>query len=190
MNEEQALLEVKKALKTRRYEHTVRVRDEAQKLANQYHVNIEKARVAAILHDYAKYRSVEEMKQTIKDEKLDKRLLFYGNEILHAFVGATYVQKELGVDDEEIISAIRYHTTGRAQMTDIEKVVFLADYIEPGRTFRGVEEVREKAYKDLDHACFLALRNTVQFLVGVEKSIYPDTFEAYNDFAQKIKGGK
>ncbi|UCZ54462.1 bis(5'-nucleosyl)-tetraphosphatase (symmetrical) YqeK [Bacillus shivajii] len=186
MNEIEALEAVKHALKTRRYEHTLRVTDEAETLARKYGANIKEARLAAILHDYAKYRPTEEMRRSIQMEKsLPNQLLDYGNEILHAFVGALYVKKELQIEDENILLAITYHTTGRKEMTLLEKIIFIADYIEPGRTFPGVEEVRTVAEKDLDKACFYALRNTIQFLVKKEQPVYPDTFEAYNYFANK-----
>ncbi|MBU9713378.1 bis(5'-nucleosyl)-tetraphosphatase (symmetrical) YqeK [Evansella tamaricis] len=190
MNEEQAFHAVRQSLKKRRFEHTERVVEEAAKLAQRFHVNVEKVRLAAILHDYAKYRPIEEMRRTIKEKGLRTDLLLYGDEILHAFVGAYYVQQELKVNDEDVLTAIKYHTTGRAKMTQVEKVVFLADYIEPGRTFEAVNEVRDWAEKDLDMACFLTLRNTIDFLVKKEIPIYPDTFNAYNDYCLNIKRRK
>ncbi|MDQ0254325.1 putative HD superfamily hydrolase involved in NAD metabolism [Evansella vedderi] len=188
MNEEQAFAAVKKSLKKRRYEHTIRVTEETERLAQRFNVNVEKARLAAILHDYAKYRPVEEMRKTIKEENLPGNLLNFGDEILHAFVGAFYVAKELNVDDLGVLDAIRYHTTGRANMSNLEKVVFLADYIEPGRSFAGIDEVRLAAETNLDKACFLALRNTINFLVLKQQPVYPETFEAYNDYAIVFKG--
>ncbi|MFA9558810.1 bis(5'-nucleosyl)-tetraphosphatase (symmetrical) YqeK [Evansella sp. AB-rgal1] len=187
MDEAKALAAVEKSLKRRRYEHTLRVTEEAEVLARRFQVDISKARLAAILHDYAKYRPVEEMRKTVQSEGLSPLLLHYGDEILHSFVGAYYVSTELGVTDLEILSAIRYHTTGRANMTKLEKVVFLADYIEPGRTFSGVEEVREEARLDLEKACLLSLRNTIMFLVSKQQSVYPETFEAYNELIFDIK---
>ncbi|MDG5786515.1 bis(5'-nucleosyl)-tetraphosphatase (symmetrical) YqeK [Evansella sp. AB-P1] len=183
MNEDQALAAVEKSLKKRRFEHTLRVTEEAEILARRYNVDVKKTRLAAILHDYAKYRPVDEMKETVKQNGLSRSLLTYSDEILHAFVGAFYVEKELHVTDRQILSAIRYHTTGRANMTPIEKVVFLADYIEPGRTFNAVEIVRDMAKLDLDRACFFALKNIIQFIVSKDEAVYPETFEAYNDFA-------
>ncbi|WP_096188328.1 bis(5'-nucleosyl)-tetraphosphatase (symmetrical) YqeK [Evansella halocellulosilytica] len=190
MNEEQALKEIKGVLKERRYEHTLRVVDEAERLALQYGADVSKARLAAILHDYAKYRSSDEMRETVRSnlDEFPEKLLYYGNEILHAFVGAYYVRKELHVTDEQILSAIAFHTTGKKEMELLEKVVFLADYIEPGRTFASVNEVRKTAESDLDLACFYAIKNTIQFLVEKNVLVYPDTFEAYNDFANKISG--
>ncbi|SER71279.1 bis(5'-nucleosyl)-tetraphosphatase (symmetrical) YqeK [Salipaludibacillus aurantiacus] len=188
MNEAQAFEIVRKALKPRRFEHTERVVSEASKLAERFGGNLEKIRLAAILHDYAKYRSYDEMRSTVLNNRhLPNRLLEYGNELLHSFVGAVYVQEELKVDDDIILSAIRYHTTGRAGMTLEEKIVFLADYIEPGRTFPEAGQVRETAEADLDKGCLEALRNTIVFLSKKSLPVYPDTFEAYNEFAINLR---
>lgn len=185
MNEEKAIAIVKDTLPLKRFEHTMRVVDVAEKLAKQYDVDVAKARLAAILHDYAKYRPIEEMQETVKMvDELPKDLLEAGGEILHAFVGAYYVKSELRIDDEDILLAIRYHTTGRDNMTKLEKVVFLADYIEPMRSFPGVETVREKAAKNLDQACLQALKNMITFLVGKNAFVYKDTFDAYNYFVK------
>ncbi|SDY50635.1 putative HD superfamily hydrolase of NAD metabolism [Evansella caseinilytica] len=191
ISENQAFSAVKRSLKQRRFEHTERVTETAEQLARKYGGDVKKARLAAILHDYAKYRPVEEMRETLRSVKTPHSLLEYGDEILHAFAGACYVKVELEVTDEEILAAIRYHTTGRASMTLLEKIVFLADYIEPGRTFPGVETVRQAAETSLDNACFLALKNTIAFLISKGQPVYPEAFEAYNDFSikKKIKGG-
>ncbi|UTR09326.1 bis(5'-nucleosyl)-tetraphosphatase (symmetrical) YqeK [Evansella sp. LMS18] len=180
MNEAEAFAAVRKSLKPRRFEHTERVTEEAERLAGLYGADVGKARLAAILHDYAKYRSPEEMRQTVIEAGLNRKLLFFGDEILHSFVGAYYIKEELGMEDEDILSAVRYHTTGRAAMKELEKIIFLADYIEPGRSFPGIEEVRETAKVSLDEACLLSLKNTIGFLVKKKKPVYPDTFEAYN----------
>ncbi|MBU9722532.1 MULTISPECIES: bis(5'-nucleosyl)-tetraphosphatase (symmetrical) YqeK [Bacillaceae] len=190
MNEIEAFDAVRRSLKKRRFEHTERVVEEGEKLANRFNVNVEKVRLAAILHDYAKYRPVEEMRNTIINAGLEERLLDFGDEILHAFVGAYYLEHELKVADRDVLSAVKYHTTGRANMTGIEKVVFLADYIEPGRNFPGIEEVREIAKLDLDQACFMALKNTIGFLVKKGQPVYPETFEAYNYYSNDLKRRK
>ncbi|WP_416149290.1 bis(5'-nucleosyl)-tetraphosphatase (symmetrical) YqeK [Salipaludibacillus sp. HK11] len=188
MNETQAFEVVRHALKPRRFEHTERVVEEATKLAKRYGGDLQTIRLAAILHDYAKYRSSLEMRDmVIKEKNLPNHLLDYGDELLHSFVGAVYVHQELAVDDDSILSAIRYHTTGRAGMTLEEKIVFLADYIEPGRTFSGAKLTRELAEKDLDVACLQSLKNTICYLSENSIAIYPDTFEAYNDFVIKLK---
>ncbi|MFS8512340.1 MAG: bis(5'-nucleosyl)-tetraphosphatase (symmetrical) YqeK, partial [Planifilum fulgidum] len=96
------------------------------------------------------------------------------------------VREELGVDDEEVLNAIRSHTTGRPGMSLLEKVVFLADYIEPGRSFSGVEEVRRLAREDLDRAILKALDNTIVYLVERGFKVYPLTILTRNDFLDKI----
>lgn len=96
-------------------------------------------------------------------------------------------EKEAGITDAEILDAIAYHTSGRVGMSLLDKVIYLADYIEPGRSFPGVEEVRQTAKQNLDHAVIQALRNTVAFLMKRNQAIYPDTFNTYNDLIMNLK---
>lgn len=187
MKREEALSIVKGQLTEKRYVHTIGVVNTAVILAKRYGANVEKAELAAIFHDYAKFRPKEEMRKIIEEQKMAKELLAFHHELWHAPVGAYLVQKEVGIQDEEVLSAILYHTTGRAYMTKLEKIVFLADYIEPGRKFPGVEDVRKIAKKDLDEAVVTALRNTINFLMSKNTTVYPDTFFAYNDLVQKKK---
>ena len=184
----EALKIVKKALTIERYEHTERVVDTARKLANIYNEDMEKAEIAAALHDYAKYRDPNELKRWILREKgLPKDLLQYHHELWHGPVGAYLLRVEHDVTTTSILDAITYHTTGRANMTTLDKIIFLADYIEPGRNFPGLEEVRNEAWKDLDKGCYLALKNTIMFLMNKNQPIYPNTFQAYNDLNKRIK---
>ena len=152
MKREEALKIVRKQLTDHRYQHTVGVMETAISLANKYGVDEKKAELAAIFHDYAKFRDKEEMRSIIIEQHMDKELLEYNSELWHAPVGAYLVEKEAGITDTEILDAIRYHTSGRPKMTRLEKVIYLADYIEPGRKFPGVDEVREIAEKDLNKA--------------------------------------
>lgn len=181
MDRNKALSIVKEQLPEKRFEHTVRVMETAIPLAVQFGIDEKKAELAAIFHDYAKYRPKEEMKQWILKEKLPFDLLQFHHELWHAPVGSLLVKKEVGITDEEILDAIKYHTTGRAKMKPLEKVIYLADYMEPGRNFPGVEKVRELAHKDLDSAMIQALKNTIQYLISKDQPIYPDTFHTYND---------
>jgi len=187
MNREEALALVKPQLKQERYEHTVRVMETAIQLAQTYGVDEEKAELAAIFHDYAKYRPLEEMRRWIESTYLPKDLLHYHHELWHGPVGALLVEREIGINDREILDAIHYHTTGRAHMTQLDKVIFLADYIEPGRKFPGLEDVRQNSWEDLDYGCWMASKNTVFFLMSKSQPIYPETFHAYNAFTKKIK---
>ncbi|MBM7097138.1 bis(5'-nucleosyl)-tetraphosphatase (symmetrical) YqeK [Bacillus sp. H-16] len=190
MNEQRAFEAVKKQLKPARYEHTLRVVETAEELAGKYHARLEKVRLAAILHDYAKYRPAGEMKEVIRSaDWLSDEWCSYGEAILHAPAGAALVRSELGITDEDVIRAIVYHTTGRAGMTLIEKIVFLADYIEPGRKFPGIESVRQAADDSLDRGCLLALANTIGFLTSKKQPVFPDTFHAYNELVKLTMRG-
>jgi predicted HD superfamily hydrolase involved in NAD metabolism len=188
MDKTKALELVRQQLPEKRYIHTLGVVQSAKELARRYGVDEDKAELAAIYHDYAKYRPLDEMEQIIKDHGLPADLLTANTELWHAPVGAILVQMEAGVEDEEVLSAIRYHTSGRARMTELEKVIYLADYIEPGRSFPGVDEVRDIAARNLDEAVMKAIGNTIAFLISKQQTIYPDTFHAYNGFAMH-KGG-
>jgi predicted HD superfamily hydrolase involved in NAD metabolism len=187
MNREEALALVKEQITERRYIHTLGVVESAVELAERYGADVKKAELAAIFHDYAKFRPKEEMEQIIIAEKMDPALLEYNMELWHAPVGAYLVKKEAGIQDAEILDAIAYHTSGRVGMSLLDKVVYLADYIEPGRSFPGVDEVRQTARQNLDHAVIQALRNTVVFLMKRNQAIYPDTFKTYNDLIMNLK---
>lgn len=187
MNLNDALAIVKPELKAERYEHTKRVVETAVKLVRVHGGNECEAEVAAALHDIAKYHSKSEMKRIIQSNiTFPKDLLFYHHELWHAPIGAMLVKQKYEINNEAILDAICYHTTGRANMSRLEKIIFLADYIEPGRVFPGVEETRELAWYDLEKGCWMALRNTINFLMSKEQPIYPDTFKAYNDLTKQI----
>lgn len=180
MNRVKALELVKRQLKESRYDHTVRVMETAIDLAAHYRVDQKQTELAAIFHDYAKYRDVEEMKRLILSSDLPRDLLHYHPELWHGPVGSILVKQELGIQDEGILSAIRWHTTGKPCMHMIEKIIFIADYIEPGRNFPGLEQVRREAKQSLDKACLMTLRNTISYLIKQQQQLYPDTIHAYN----------
>ncbi|MCL6500976.1 MAG: bis(5'-nucleosyl)-tetraphosphatase (symmetrical) YqeK [Candidatus Pacearchaeota archaeon] len=188
MERHEALEIVKKQLTDHRYQHTLGVMETAIALAKQYGVDEKKAELAAIFHDYAKFRPKEEMKRIILEQNMPNDLLLHNTELWHAPVGAYLVQTEVGINDEDILNAIRYHTSGRSDMTLLEKIIYIADYIEPGRIFPGVEEVRELAKHDLDEALIQALKNTIQFLLKKNQPIYPTTIDTYNALMMKKKG--
>lgn len=180
MDIDQALKVVNGKLVGPRYEHTIRVLDTARELAQRFDADVKKAEIAAVFHDYAKLLSIDELKENMNDAREDSRLLCYHPELWHGPVAARIVSDTLAIHNKDILNAIRYHTTGRANMTLLEKVIYVADYIEPGRSFPGVEEVRELACYDLNKALLKALGNTIAFLVAKDALVFPDTFEAYN----------
>ncbi|MFS0655234.1 bis(5'-nucleosyl)-tetraphosphatase (symmetrical) YqeK [Bacillus sp. 179-C3.3 HS] len=187
MNREEALNCVKEQLTEHRYTHTIGVMNTAMTLAERFGADVKKAEIAAIFHDYAKFRPKEEMKGIIQKERMNPQLLDYSPELWHAPVGAYLVKKEVGIDDEEVLNAIEFHTSGRPNMSLLEKVIYVADYIEPGRHFPGVEEVRALAENHLDSALTQSLKNTIHFLMKKNQPVYPDTLATYNSLVQKNK---
>jgi predicted HD superfamily hydrolase involved in NAD metabolism len=190
MDRDKALAIVKEALNKYRYNHTVGVMETSVILAKKYGADEKKAELAAILHDYAKLRPKKEMRDIVTQQGMPEELLQYGSELLHAPCGAYLVEKEIGITDREILDAIYYHTTGRPDMTTLEKVVYLADYIEPGRSFEGVVEVRSLAQTDLDAAIVQSIVKTIQSLMEKKQPIFPDTLATYNNLIQGKKKGR
>ena len=126
-----------------RYQHVLRVRDYAVKLAKANDVDVDKAEVAALVHDYAKERSDNDFLKVIETQHMDPDLINWGNYVWHGIVGAEMIRNELGIVDEDILTAVRQHTTGAgASMNKLSQVIFMADYLELGRDFKGVEEAR------------------------------------------------
>lgn len=187
--------ELKKVLKKRRYIHTIGVRYTAQSMAMRFGLDIEKAGYAGVLHDCAKYLSDVQMlleckKNHIKYSEAEKAK----PSLLHAKLGALYAKKIYGIEDEQVISAIRWHTTGKPSMSDLEKVIYIADYIEPGRRMLPhMAEIRKMAFIDLNQSMYLILKNTLSYLDETEgenrTSIDSYTVDAY-DFYKDLVGRK
>jgi len=185
MDQGKALSIVKEQITEKRYIHTLGVMETAIQLAEKYGADKKKAETSAIFHDYAKFRPLAEMKQIIVEQHFDPRLLQFNPELWHAPVGAYLVKEEVRITDTEILNAIRYHTSGRIGMTLLDKIIYLADYIEPGRKFPGVEDARELAQISLDKALIYSVRNTIQFLLNRNQTVYPDTIDFYNELVMK-----
>lgn len=184
-NREELLARVRAQMHEKRYQHTLGVAQSARELAERYGADPDKAEFAGLLHDYCKCWPVEKMFEILVRHDMPTELLEGEKELWHAFAGAIVIQYDLGVTDPDILQAVRYHTTGRAGMSLLEKVVCVADYIEPNRSFPGVEKIRALADKDLDAALALALGGTIQFLIEKQKTVYPLTLTAYNDLVSR-----
>ncbi|MCG7338572.1 bis(5'-nucleosyl)-tetraphosphatase (symmetrical) YqeK [Staphylococcus sp. ACRSN] len=182
MKIDQAIAIVKEKLPQKRFEHSMRVSETAMKLADIYDGDKEKAQLAGILHDYSKYDDLGEMYQIVTRYNLDSKLLSYGSEILHGPVCAVIMKEKYGIEDDEVLRAIEYHTTGRAQMTKTEKLVFVADYIELGRKTPGVEEIRDLAYNQgsLDKTIYEISKRTVLYLIGKDINVFDATIACLN----------
>nr|WP_209315103.1 bis(5'-nucleosyl)-tetraphosphatase (symmetrical) YqeK [Lactobacillus mulieris] len=165
-----------------RFRHCQGVSITARKLAKLNNYDEDKAALAGFIHDYAKQVANEEFIRVIKDKNngFDQDLLNWNRAIWHGIVGTYFIKRELGITDSEILTAIRRHTTGDVEMTTLDKIVFVADYIEPGRSFSGVDEAREVTFANLDDGVGYELAHTLQFLASNRQKIYPKTLAAYN----------
>ncbi|ANK37149.1 bis(5'-nucleosyl)-tetraphosphatase (symmetrical) YqeK [Staphylococcus equorum] len=182
MKIDQAVSLVKDKLPEKRFNHSLRVAETAVKLAEIYDGDKDKAELAGILHDYCKYDDLGSMYQIVTQNELDSNLLSYGSEILHGPVAAIIMNQQFDVTDEEVLLAIKNHTTGRAQMTKTEKLIFIADYIEPGRQTPGVEEIRDLAYNQgsLDKTIYEISKRTVLYLINKDINVYDATIACLN----------
>ena len=173
--------EMEKALKADRYEHSLGVAYTSAALAMRFDADVQKALTAGILHDCAKCLSHEEQLKIYKKQDLPVTDSERKNlKLLHAKVGAYLAEKEYGVTDPEILSAIRYHTTGRPGMTKLEKIVFLADIIEPNRrVFPEMNEIRREIFADLDGGLTLTLKYLLEYLAQSGEEIDPTTEETW-----------
>ncbi|BDR60735.1 bis(5'-nucleosyl)-tetraphosphatase (symmetrical) YqeK [Lactobacillus xylocopicola] len=170
-----------------RFGHCVRVSQTSRKLAQLNDYDEDKAALAGFVHDYAKQVPVEEYREVIKTQGFDPDLLVWGRRIWHGMVGTYFIKRDLKITDEEILTAVSRHTTGDTTMTTLDKIVFMADYIEPGRDFPGVEEASAVTYADLDEGVGYQLAHTLDFLIKQRDKIYPRTLDAYNVWSIKNK---
>ncbi|HEM4423832.1 TPA: bis(5'-nucleosyl)-tetraphosphatase (symmetrical) YqeK [Streptococcus suis] len=184
----QALLEkIRAAMKPARFQHVLGVEQAALDLADQYGCDPKKASLAALLHDYAKEVEDQVFLDLIAKYDLDKDLLNWDNNIWHGVVGAYKIAEDFGLKDEEIFQAIQRHTIGAGQMTLLDKVLYVADYIEPNRDFPGVDEARRIARESLDKAVAYETAQTISYLAKKGIPIYPQTLETYNGYVVWLK---
>ena len=182
----QQLLE--ESLAPKRFKHSVNVYKTALELAAAHKLPVEKIAVSALLHDCG--REVPTKESAAKADALGIAVDEVERSqqiLLHAKLGAYYAREKYGVTDEEILDGILYHTTGAAGMSELAKVVFLADMIEPGRDFPGVEELRKAARRNLDKAMLMAYSNTMRYLLDGGLLIHPHCIDGYNELIMKQK---
>ena len=165
-------------LKHKRIPHVLGTEQEAIRLAERYGADVEKARRAALLHDCTKKLDMEEQlalcrRYGIQLDELEQKAL----KLLHSKTGAAIARDVFGVDDD-IYSAIWYHTTGHAGMTKLEKIIYLADYIEPSRDFPGVDKLRKVCYEDLDRGLLMGLEMTIEEMTSMGNPVHHATIEA------------
>ena len=182
---------VKKYMDEDRYAHTMGVMYMCAALAMVHGEDLMSAQVAGLLHDFAKCMPNDKklkvcLKNKIAISETEKKNLF----LLHAKLGAYLAHKKYGVNDDDILNAIRYHTTGRPSMSKLEKIVYIADYIEPLRTkASNLPMIRKMAFSNLDETMYLILRDTLEYLDETSDVLDPLTKIAYK-YYQKEKREK
>lgn len=161
--------------------HSIRVAETAIELGEKFPLDREKIFIAGLLHDCGKLKDSDNLLKYADNFGiiLDDMFL-YNRQLIHADLGAQMAKKIYEVEDEEILNAIKYHTTGKENMTTLEKLIFITDYIEPMRNFKGVEKVRELAQKDLNMAIILSMEQNIKFLIDKGKLIHINTVKGLN----------
>ncbi len=177
---------IKSRLTPQRYVHSLCVADEARRLSAAMGADPDKAYTAGLLHDILKNTNPDRQLQILKDfgillDNVEKR----SPKLWHAKSGAVFIERVLGVDDDEIVAAVRCHTTARAGMTPLERVLFLADFTSADRDYDDVDVMRRLVDEDPDEAMVYALSYTVRELAAGNAPIHPDTIGAYNELVLK-----
>ena len=166
--------------------HSLNVAEEAVRFAKKYGGDEQKARIAGMLHDVTKETDNETQLQIIENggimlSELERR----SPKLWHAISGACYVRDVIGIDDPDIFNAIRYHTTGRAGMSQLEKLIFLADFTSAERDYPDIDVIRAHADNSIEDGMLYGLKYTLRRLVGRDDLVSPDALEAYNDILMK-----
>ena len=183
-------LEYKQILQNRltpkRYNHSLCVADEAVRLTKKYGGDCEKSYLAGLLHDITKNASAEEHLNIFNEFGIMLNDIEKSAEKLwHAISGAAYIENVLKINDDEIITAIRYHSTARENMTQLEKILYLADFTSADRDYDDIDIMREKVEISMEAALDYALSYTINDLVSRGKPLHLDTVKAYNQNAMK-----
>ncbi|MCH5249642.1 MAG: bis(5'-nucleosyl)-tetraphosphatase (symmetrical) YqeK [Lachnospiraceae bacterium] len=174
---------MEKELNHKRYEHTLSVAYTAANLAMVHNSDTNSALIGGMLHDCAKCISDNKLIAICEKHSLNISEVEMNNPsaLLHAKVGAVLANDKYGINDEDILNAIKYHTTGRPNMSKLEKILYIADYIEPGRKHApNLKQIRAMAYQDLDKTLLKILEDTLVYLTSSDGQIDPMTKKTYD----------
>lgn len=183
---EEIKLYLKENLKSNRYNHTLGVVETAKKLAEVNKISIEKAEIAALAHDVAKNLSLQKMQSIIEKNNIELTNTEKENSNLwHSIIAPIEARNKLKIDDEDILDAVRWHTTGKENMSILTKIIYIADMIEPGRDFPEVEKIRQTTFENLDEGVLLGLTESMKDLLNRNLIIDLNTIKARNYFLLK-----
>jgi nicotinate-nucleotide adenylyltransferase len=182
------LEELKKRLKPQRLYHSICVAEQARHLVELYGGDRDRAYTAGLILDIMRYEEPNSMIRMIEEDgkyrlsESEKRITV----TLHAVAGEVFLRRKMNVTDEEILSAVRYHTTGKEDMSLLEKILYVADLTSEDRNYPDIKEVRELAEQDLDKTCLRGLSFTIEDNARRNRPINTDTVKAYNYLAERI----
>jgi len=185
-SDEEIIEIIQKRLSANRFQHSLRVAEVARRLAEQYRVEPEKAYTTGLLHDYAKGLSGQQLldlaeKHGLIDDPVDRLV----PDLLHGPVGACLVREELGLEDDLMLAAIANHTLGSLDMSPLEEIIFLADMIEPGRDYPGLERLQCLTERSLEEGMLFGLESTIRYCLEERRIIHPRSIAVRNHYLQK-----
>lgn len=160
MHMEDIIKDLEREIGPKLFEHSIAVMEEAEKLALTYDCDVDKAKIAGLLHDCGKSRCLDNLK--------------------HAKKSAELAIIKYDINDKDIINAIMYHTTGRVNMTILEKIIYIADKIEYNRKYEGVEEIRKTAYMNINEAIIKSLESTIEYVKSRNKELNIESVNTLN----------
>lgn len=170
-----------------RFVHSMGVADTAVVLAEKFGADRDKAYIAGLLHDVMKNESPDEQLKMIKKDGIILSQAEKNNpKLWHAMSGASFIKHELGITDPDIVNAVRYHTTGRAGMSLLEKIIYTADFISPERSYPDVEVMRSLSFESLDKGDLYSLQFSLRRLSECKFVIHTDSVDFYNELVIKL----
>lgn len=179
---------LKNNISHKRYVHSLNVSATAVKLAELYNCDAVKTEIAGLVHDCVRESGIEIMFNYLAKENIAADdLTLSVKELLHGPAAIHLCRKVFGIEDEEILNAVRYHTTGKENMSLLEKIIYLSDFIEPARSFDGVEELRRAAAKNLDKALLLAYNSSIKYIISKNGLIHMNTILARNYVLKQLQ---
>jgi predicted HD superfamily hydrolase involved in NAD metabolism len=177
-----------KTLSTKRFIHSENTAKTAEELALIYKVDSKKAYLAGLVHDCTRELDINQQHNMLKALGIEvDELTITTKELIHAFTAEYLIINEFNIHDKEVISAVRFHTTGKENMTLLEKIIFLSDVMEPSRSFPGVDFIRQLARSNIDEALLTAFDSSIRFLLGKRQRIHPNTLLGRNYVLKHFK---
>ncbi len=179
--DKESVIEVlKNRLNPKRFAHVLGVAQTAVKYAKLYGADVEKAEIAGLLHDCTKDFTYDIQLKLLETYGVDARPEDKKEPIIHSVTAPISAKHDFGIEDEEILNSLRYHTTGRAEMSLLDKIIYVADFTEPTRNYSDVDFYRQKAEKDIDEALFLGMKWIIRDKIDNDRFLHPDSIKMFN----------